>query len=98
MVVRNTIVAKSKSQIVKIPGIAGGKPRIAGHRIRVQDVAIWHERMGMTPDEIATSYELTLGEIHAALSYYYDHIEAIRRDFERDEKFVAEMKQRYWRR
>jgi uncharacterized protein (DUF433 family) len=25
------------------PEIAGGKPRIAGHRITVQDVVIWHE-------------------------------------------------------
>ncbi len=23
------------------PGICGGKPRIAGHRIRVQDIALW---------------------------------------------------------
>ena len=24
------------------PGVLGGKPRIAGHRIAVQDVVIWH--------------------------------------------------------
>ena len=28
------------------PGICGGKPRIAGHRIKVQNIVIWYERMG----------------------------------------------------
>ncbi|MCZ8125840.1 MAG: DUF433 domain-containing protein, partial [Microcystis sp. LE19-114.1B] len=41
------------SQHIEITsGICGGKPRIAGHRIKVQDIVIWHERMGMSPDEI----------------------------------------------
>nr|WP_228020091.1 DUF433 domain-containing protein [Sphaerospermopsis sp. LEGE 08334] len=34
------------------PGICGGKPRIAGHRIKVQNIVIWYERMRMSPDEI----------------------------------------------
>ena len=28
------------------PGVAGGKPCIVGHRIKVRDVVIWHERKG----------------------------------------------------
>ena len=24
------------------PGVAGGKPRIVGHRITVQNIVIWH--------------------------------------------------------
>jgi uncharacterized protein (DUF433 family) len=46
----NTI-SVSKEHIVITPGICGGKPT-AGHRIKVQDIVIWHERMGMSPDEI----------------------------------------------
>ncbi|MBI5349849.1 MAG: DUF433 domain-containing protein, partial [Chloroflexi bacterium] len=34
------------------PCVCGGKPRVAGHRITVQNVAIWHERMGMSADEM----------------------------------------------
>ncbi len=34
------------------PAIAGGKPRIAGHRITIQNVVIWHEYMGKSADEI----------------------------------------------
>jgi uncharacterized protein (DUF433 family) len=55
------------------PGIAGGKPRIAGHRITVQHIAIWHERLGKSADEIATDYDLTLADVYAALAYYFDH-------------------------
>jgi uncharacterized protein (DUF433 family) len=43
-------------RIVSTPGICGGRPRIDGHRIQVEDVAIWHERMGMSPDEIVTHH------------------------------------------
>ncbi len=25
------------------PGVCGGKPRITGHRIRVEDIVVWHE-------------------------------------------------------
>jgi uncharacterized protein (DUF433 family) len=59
--------------IVADPHTLGGKPRIAGHRISVQDVAIWHERMGMSADAIASAYDLTLSQVYAALAYYFDH-------------------------
>lgn len=59
------------------PGLLGGKPHIAGHRISVQAVAIWHERMGYSPEEIASDYQLSLAEVHAALAYYFDHREEI---------------------
>ncbi len=55
------------------PGVACGKPRIAGHRITVQDVAIWHERMGLSADTIASKYDLSLAEVYAALAFYFDH-------------------------
>ena len=31
------------------PGLVGGRPRIAGRRITVQNIAIWHEYMGLGP-------------------------------------------------
>jgi uncharacterized protein (DUF433 family) len=59
--------------------VAGGpKPRIAGHRIRVQDVVVWHEKLGLSPDEIVDRYPtITLADVHAALAYYWDHREEI---------------------
>lgn len=75
------------------PGFCGGKPHIHGHRIKVQHVAIWHERMGMTPEEIVATYPtLTLPAVYAALAYYHDHRAEIDADIEADERFVAEMK------
>ena len=62
--------------IVSTPGVRGGKPRIDGHRITVSDVAIC-ERKGWNTERIAVEFELTLGQIYAALSYYYDHRRAI---------------------
>ncbi len=77
------------------PSVCGGKPRIAGHRIKVQDVVIWHERMGMSPDEIVYHYpSITLADVYAALSYYHDHLEEIRKDIEEDELFAREMQRK----
>ncbi|HLF28236.1 MAG TPA: DUF433 domain-containing protein [Anaerolineae bacterium] len=71
------------------PGVLGGKPRIAGHRISVQDVAIWHERMGLSADQIASKYDLSLAEVYAALAYYFDHREEIDQSI-RDGETLAE--------
>jgi uncharacterized protein (DUF433 family) len=74
------------------PGVCGGKPRIAGHRIKVQDIVIWYEEMGMSPDEILYHYpSITLADVYAALAYYHDHREEIRRQITEDEAFVREM-------
>lgn len=74
------------------PGVCGGKPRIAGHRIKVQDIVIWSEEMGMSPDEILYHYpSITLADIYAALAYYHDRREEIRRQIREDERFAREM-------
>ena len=63
----------ANQHIVITHDVCGGKPRIAGRRITVANVAIWHERLGKSADEIATEYDLTLGDVYAALAYYFDH-------------------------
>jgi uncharacterized protein (DUF433 family) len=80
-------------RIVSTPGICGGRPRIDGHRITVEDVAIWHERLGMSPDEIVSAYpSITLSDVHAALAYYYEHRERIDAAIREGEQFVAQMR------
>jgi uncharacterized protein (DUF433 family) len=75
------------------PGFCGGKPHIAGHRVKVQHVAVWHHRMGMTPEEIVATYpSLSLAAVHAALAYYHSHRAEIDADIEADERFAADMK------
>jgi len=74
------------------PDVCGGKPYISGHRITVQDIVIWHERLGLDPDEIATEHGLELGEVYAALSYYHDHRAEIDASIRADEAFMAELR------
>lgn len=74
------------------PGTCGGKPRIAGTRIRVQDIVIWTER-GLSPDEIISQHShITLADVHAALTWYHDHRAEIDRQIEESEKLISEMK------
>ena len=84
----------SVEHIVATPGTCGGKPRIAGHRIRVQDIALWHERLGYSVAEIVAHYpQLTLAEVHAAFAYYYAHREEIQQDIRDAEALVATLKE-----
>lgn len=81
-----------QEHIQSTPGVCGGKPRIAGHRIRVQDVVIWYEHLNMSPDEIVFYYpSITLSDVHAALAYYYDHLEEIRQNIRDSEAFANQM-------
>lgn len=64
--------------IESVPDRCGGRPCITGTRIRVQDIYIWHELRGRSPDEIIELYPtITLADVHAALAYYFDHREQI---------------------
>lgn len=63
--------------IVSTPGVLGGKPRIDGRRISVQHVVRHHLMAGWPIEEIAEAFNLSFGEIHAALSYYYEHKDEI---------------------
>lgn len=77
------------------PGICGGKPHISGHRIRVQDIVVWHEKLGLSADEIILHYPtLTFSDIYAALSYYFDHQEQIDSDI-REEEFSESFLKRH---
>jgi uncharacterized protein (DUF433 family) len=90
------IASHPVEHIVSTPGTCGGKPRIAGTRIRVQDVVVWHEAWGQSPEEIVTDFpQLTLAQVHAALAYYYDHREEIRQHMQDAEALVEAFKQQY---
>lgn len=67
------------THIVEAADTRGGKPRIAGTRITVADVAVWHLREGRSLHEIGATWDLPMAALHAAMSYYYDH----RRDIDR---------------
>src|SRR3954447_18687391 len=84
------------SHIEITPGTCGGKPRIAGHRIRVEDVIVWYERLGLSADEIVSRYpQLSLADVYAALAYYHDHRQEIDNQMISGEALIDEMRRLY---
>jgi len=82
------------NQIVSTPGVVGGKPRIDGTRMSVLQVAAYHFHVGWPIEEISEAFNLTFGQIHAALSYYYAHRaefdQQIQQEFEDIERLERE--------
>lgn len=79
-----------KVHVTRTPGVCGGKPCIAGTRIRVWDVAT-HTLGGASPEEIVEVFPgLSLADVHAALAYFYDHREEIERQVSQDDQLVEE--------
>jgi uncharacterized protein (DUF433 family) len=75
--------------ITRTPGICGGRPRIEGHRVRVQDIAVEHERQALSAEEICQQHPgLTLAKVYSALAYFHDHRDEILADLETDRRAV----------
>jgi uncharacterized protein (DUF433 family) len=76
--------------IEKNSSICGGRPCIAGHRIRVADIVAWHEKRGYCPDEIVEMFPgITLADVYAALSYYFDNRLEIEEDLQKSSEWTA---------
>ena len=83
-------------RIVSNPGICGGKPCIAGTRIRVQDIYVWHELQGRSADEIVSEFPpLTMSDVYAALTYYWDHRDEILGQMQQSAEFVERMRAKH---
>lgn len=82
--------------IIKDKGISSGSPVIKGTRIRVIDIAIESEYLGMSADEIVRAHpNLNLSEVYAALSYYYDNLEEMKKKLGEDEELISKIKEKY---
>ena len=85
-----------EDRIRRTPGVCGGKACIAGHRVRVQDIVIWHEHQGMTPDEIVSHIPtITLADAHSALAYYFDHVQEIQEEMRGDRAYAEEFRRNH---
>jgi len=81
-----------KQHVIKTPAICGGRACVSGHRIRVADIVVWHERRGYSADEIAEFFPgLSLADIHAALAYYFDNRAEIESDLAADETLASQL-------
>ena len=56
--------------------------------MRVQDIYALAEVQGKEPGEIVQALpHLTLAQVHAALSYYFDHRESVLQEMREDDDF-----------
>ena len=56
--------------IARTPGIKGGAPHIAGTGVTVKRIALCYKE-GLSPEEIGREFEVTVGQVYAALTYYH---------------------------
>jgi uncharacterized protein (DUF433 family) len=87
------MIRKTLDEHIEItPAICGGQPRISGHRITVRQIVVWHDRMGLSADEISARYDVTVADVYAALAFYFSHREEIDAAAEADAVLVAELR------
>ena len=64
-------------------------PIIAGTNMKVIELVLEKNAYGWSPEEMHLQHPyLTLGQIHSALAYYWDHQEELDKDIERRLEFV----------
>ena len=70
-----------------------GVPLIEGTTTKVIELVLDVLAYGWSPDELQFQHpHLTLGQIHSALAYYWDHKEDLDRDIERRLERVEEIR------
>jgi uncharacterized protein (DUF433 family) len=75
---------------------AKGVPVISGTRMKVVDIVESYLAHHWRPEDICGHYpHLSLAQVHAAFTYYYDHREEIERAIEERTRRVADFKAKY---
>lgn len=69
-------------------------PMIAGTTMKVIELVLDHLAYGWSPEELHFQHPyLTMGQIHSALAYYWDHKAELDQDIERRLQFVDQVQQ-----
>jgi len=91
-----TLTVDETRHISRDEKISGGKPVITGTRIRVSQIALEYERLGWSPDEIVDAHpHLTLSQVHAALSYYYENLPFFQKELMENKAALDEIRRLY---
>jgi uncharacterized protein (DUF433 family) len=70
-----------------------GVPYIAGTTMKVVELVLDQIAYGWSPDELRFQHPyLSLGQIHSALAYYWDHKDELDQDIARRQERVAELR------
>lgn len=74
---------------------ANGIPVIAGTTMKVVELVMAQMAYGWSPEELHFQHPyLTLGQIHSALAYYWDHKEELDADIERRWQYAEETRRK----
>ena len=72
-----------------------GVPLIAGTTMKVVELVTSQQAHGWSPEELAFQYPyLTMGQIHSALAYYWDHQEELDADMARRLALADELRRK----
>jgi len=89
----------SDKVVIKYEHIAIGAdqvPYIAGTTMKVVDLIVEHLAYGWSPAELHFQYPyLSMGQIHSALAYYWDHAEEIHAAIENRQRLIAQLRQSF---
>jgi uncharacterized protein (DUF433 family) len=74
--------------------VLSGQPRIAGTRIGVIHVYETVVPNGVSVPAAADAFDVSVGEIHEALAYYYNHPDVVADHRERQQRARSELQER----
>lgn len=84
---------QSINLITTNPRVRSRRPCIVGTSLEVAVIAIAKIVHGQSPEEIAADYNLSLSEVYAALTYYYEHKEQMDTMIQQQRKLANKMKE-----
>ena len=81
--------------LVNSPDVCGGRLRIEGTRITVNQIAVLYKQ-GLSPEEIADQYShLNLAQVYTALAYYHANREQIEADLIAEEQEAERLEREF---
>lgn len=85
---------QSINLIATNPQVRSGRPYLVGTTLEVAVIAIARTVHSQSAEQIAEDYAISLGQVHAALAYYYEHQAEMDRIIEEQRKLAESMKER----
>jgi len=88
--------APAPIQYAHIDHDENGVPFIAGSTVKVVELVMAQQAHGWSPEELHFQHPaLSLGEIHSALAYYWDHRAELDQDIEDRAGWVDEIRREF---
>jgi uncharacterized protein (DUF433 family) len=71
-----------------------GNPILSGSTLKIVELVMAQRAHGWSPEELHFQHpELSLGQIHSALAYYWDHKDELDADIEQRSRYAEQARQ-----